>query len=110
MIITILVVTSPVVINVPTRGLFVVETKDSFVLWLAKFKYQKICLQALSIAIARSQEASALRLYKVEEIWSNLDGPTISLAAYSHCSVKPGAQIANTHQRLESGVTNGNEV
>ena len=35
-----LTVTSPVVINVPTRGLLVVETKDSFVLWLAKFKYQ----------------------------------------------------------------------
>ena len=30
--------------NVPTRGLFVVETKDSFVLWLAKLKYQKTCL------------------------------------------------------------------
>ena len=41
--ITILTVTSPVVINVPTRGLLAVETKD-FVLWLAKFKYQKTCL------------------------------------------------------------------
>ena len=40
----ILTVTSPIVINVPTRGLLVVETKDSFVLWLAKFKYQKNCL------------------------------------------------------------------
>jgi len=40
----ILTVTSPIVINVPTRGLLAVETKDSFVLWLAKFKYQKACL------------------------------------------------------------------
>ena len=39
--IAILTVTSPIVINVPTRGLLAVETKDSFVLWLAKFKYQK---------------------------------------------------------------------
>ena len=37
-------VTTPIVINVPTRGLSAVETKDSFVLWLAKFKYQKTCL------------------------------------------------------------------
>ena len=36
--IAILTVTSPIVINVPTRGLLAVETKDSFVLWLAKFK------------------------------------------------------------------------
>ena len=28
-------VTSPIVINVPTRGLLAVETKNSFVLWLA---------------------------------------------------------------------------
>ena len=42
--IAILIVTSPVVINVPTRGLLALETKDSFVLWLAKFKYQKTCL------------------------------------------------------------------
>ena len=42
--IAILTVTSPIVINVPTRGLLAVETKDSFVLWLAKFKYQKNCL------------------------------------------------------------------
>ena len=42
--IAILTVTSPIVINVPTRGLLVVETNDSFVLWLAKFKYQKTCL------------------------------------------------------------------
>ena len=42
--IAILTVTSPIVINVPTRGLLAVETKDSFVLWLAKFKYQKTCL------------------------------------------------------------------
>ena len=42
--IAILTVTSSIVINVPTRGLLAVETKDSFVLWLAKFKYQKICL------------------------------------------------------------------
>ena len=42
--IAILTVTSPIVINVPTRGSLAVETKDSFVLWLAKFKYQKNCL------------------------------------------------------------------
>ena len=42
--IAILTVTSLIVINVPTRGLLAVETKDSFVLWLAKFKYQKTCL------------------------------------------------------------------
>ena len=42
--IVILTVTSPIVINVPTRGLLAVETKDSFALWLAKFKYQKTCL------------------------------------------------------------------
>ena len=43
-VIAILTVSSPIVINVPTRGLLAVETKDSFVLWLAKFKYQKNCL------------------------------------------------------------------
>ena len=42
--IAMLTVTSPIVINMPTRGLVAVETKDSFVLWLAKFKYQKTCL------------------------------------------------------------------
>ena len=42
--IAMLTVTSPIVINVPTRGLLAVETKNSFVLWLAKFKYQKTCL------------------------------------------------------------------
>ena len=42
--IAILTVTSSIVINVPTRRLLAIETKDSFVLWLAKFKYQKICL------------------------------------------------------------------
>ena len=42
--IAILTVTSSIVINVPTRRLLAVETQDSFVLWLAKFKYQKICL------------------------------------------------------------------
>ena len=42
--IAILTVTSPVVINVPTRSLLAVETKDSFVLWLVKSKYQKTCL------------------------------------------------------------------
>jgi len=42
--IAILIVTSPIVINVPTRGLLALETKDSFVLWWAKFKYQKTCL------------------------------------------------------------------
>ena len=34
----ILTVTSPIVINVPTRDPFGVETKDSFVLWLEIFK------------------------------------------------------------------------
>ena len=42
--IAILTVTSPIVINGTTRGLLAVETKDSFVLWLAKFKYRKTCL------------------------------------------------------------------
>ena len=42
--VAILTVTSPIVINVPTRGLLVAVTKDSFVLWLAKFKYQKSSL------------------------------------------------------------------
>ena len=37
-------VTSPIFINVPTRGLLAVKTNDSFVLWLAKFIYQKNCL------------------------------------------------------------------
>ena len=32
------------IINVPTRGLVAFEAKTSFVLWLAKFKYQKTCL------------------------------------------------------------------
>ena len=50
--IAILTVTSPVVINVLTRGLSAVETKDSFVLWLPKFKYQKTCLWTVSIAIS----------------------------------------------------------
>ena len=36
--------TSPIVINVPIRGLLAVETKDSFLLGLAKFKYQKTFL------------------------------------------------------------------
>ena len=40
LLIAILAVTSPVVINVPTRGLLAVETKDSFVLWLAKLENQ----------------------------------------------------------------------
>ena len=44
LVIAILTVTSHKVINVPTRGLLAVETKDSFVLWLEKFKYQKTCL------------------------------------------------------------------
>ena len=35
-------VTSPIVINVPTRGLLTVDTKDSFVLWLAEFEYQRL--------------------------------------------------------------------
>jgi len=42
--IAILTVTSPIVIYVPTRGLLAVETKDSFALWLAKFKDQMNCL------------------------------------------------------------------
>jgi len=41
--IAILTLTSPIVINVPTRGLLAVETKASFVLWLVEFKYQKTC-------------------------------------------------------------------
>ena len=40
--IAILTITSPIVINVPTRGSLAVETKDSFVLWLAKLKYQDL--------------------------------------------------------------------
>ena len=48
----IITVTSPIVINVPTRGLLTVETKDSFGLWLAKFKYQKTCLETVSTCIA----------------------------------------------------------
>ena len=43
-IIAILIVTSPFVINVPTSRLLALETKDSFVLWLAKFRYQKTSL------------------------------------------------------------------
>ena len=43
-IIAMLVVTSSIVINVPIRGLVAVVTEDSFLLWLAKFKYQKTCL------------------------------------------------------------------
>ena len=39
----ILTVRAPIVINVPTRGLLAVEIKDSFTLWLEKFKYQKNC-------------------------------------------------------------------
>ena len=42
--IAILTVTSPIVINVPTRCLLAVKTKTSFVLRFAKFKYQKTCL------------------------------------------------------------------
>ena len=42
--IAILTVTSPIVINVYTRGLLAALKIDSFVLWLAKFKYQKTCL------------------------------------------------------------------
>ena len=37
--IPILKVTSPIVINLPTRDLLAVETKNVFVLWLAKFKF-----------------------------------------------------------------------
>ena len=39
---------SPIVINVPTRGLLAVETKDSFILLWAKFKYQKTCWKTVS--------------------------------------------------------------
>ena len=42
--IAILIVTSPIVINVPTRGLLAVKARGSFTLWLAKFKDQKTCL------------------------------------------------------------------
>ena len=42
--IAILTGTSPIVLNVATRGLLADETEYSFVLGLAKFKYQKICL------------------------------------------------------------------
>ena len=52
--IAILTITSSIVINVPTRRLLAVETKDSFVLCLAKFKYQMICFQTVSIAIENS--------------------------------------------------------
>ena len=38
----VIIVTSPIVIKVPTRGLLAVETKNSFVLWLAKFEYQDL--------------------------------------------------------------------
>ena len=37
-IIAILTVTSPIVINVSTRDILAFDTKDYFVLWLAKFK------------------------------------------------------------------------
>ena len=40
--IAILTVKSPIVSNVPTRDLLAVEAKDSFLLWLAKFKKQKL--------------------------------------------------------------------
>ena len=40
--IAILTVTSPIVINVPTRGLLAVETKNSFVLWLANLNIKRI--------------------------------------------------------------------
>ena len=42
--IAILTVMSPIVINVPTRGWLAIETKDSSVLWVAKFKHQKLDL------------------------------------------------------------------
>ena len=61
--IAILTVTSPIVINVPTRGLLAVKTKDSLVLWLAKFKYQKTCLWTVSIAIWGTHSTAALALY-----------------------------------------------
>ena len=35
--------TSPIVINAPIRGILTATTKNSFLLWLAKFKYQKTC-------------------------------------------------------------------
>ena len=38
--IALLTITSPIVINVPTRSLLAVEKKHSFLLWLAKFKYE----------------------------------------------------------------------
>ena len=35
------VTSAHIVFNMPNRGLLAVESKDSFVVWLAKFKYQK---------------------------------------------------------------------
>ena len=40
--IAILTVTSPIVINVPTRGLLAVETKNYFLLWLANLNIKRI--------------------------------------------------------------------
>ena len=40
--IEILTVTSSIVINVPTRSLLAVETKNSFVLWLANLNIKRI--------------------------------------------------------------------
>ena len=47
-------VTSPIVINVPTRGLLAVETMHAIVRWLVKFEYQKkydvnVCKQETSL-------------------------------------------------------------
>ena len=42
--VALLTATSPIVNNVPTRDILAFETKNSFVLWLAKFKGQKNCL------------------------------------------------------------------
>ena len=47
-------VTSPIVINVPTRGLLAVETMHAIVQWLENFEYQKkydvnVCKQETSL-------------------------------------------------------------
>ena len=44
--IAILTVTSPIVINVPTRALLAVETKNSFVLWLANLNIKKLFINS----------------------------------------------------------------
>ena len=55
----ILTVTSPIVVNVPTRGLLAVETKDSFVLWLAEFKYQRLVYKQRGLLLNLALSLSA---------------------------------------------------